>query len=549
LIARKEEKMRRFRSSSIKIRGEFFAAVIVSGLLISSICLGYSGGSGTPEDPYRIATAEDLNDIGNHPEDWEKHFILINDVDLVQYTGTKFNIIGKGPTYFTGIFNGNGHKIFNFTWTSDSIGNIGLFSIVGSGGQVKNLKMENVDVNAINGYCVGGLAGTNVGTITNCYSTGSVTGYRYVSGLVGYNYGTVTNCYSIGSVTGNDGAGRLGGLVGENWYGTITNCYSTGIVTGNAGCVGGLVGLNYQSTVTNCYSTSIVDGGDFVGGLVGGNYGGTISYCYSTGSVSGASSLVGGLVGWNSIGDIGGTINDCYSTGSVTGGEQVGGLVGKNGHYNLGYYIPSYIYKCYSTGEVTGSSDVGGLVGLHIAGEVGDSFWDIETSGCNTSAGGTGKTTAEMQTKSTFTDAGWDFIGETVYGVEDIWRMCVDGVNYPILRWQFNTADFVCPDGVEINDLAIMCEEWLLEELSRDVWPEGGDGIVNFLDWAVFANQWQITDGFEAIADFAGQWLKTGARYCIADIAPAGGGDGIVNMLDFAVLASNWLEGESSEGG
>jgi hypothetical protein len=66
---------------------------------------------------------------------------------------------------------------------------------------------------------------------------------------------------------------------------------------------------------------------------------------------------------------------------------------------------------------------------------------------------------------------------------------------------------------------------------------------VNFFDWAIFANQWQITADYEGLADFVEQWLKTGARYCIADIAPEGGGDGIVNMPDFAVLANNWLKG------
>ena len=66
---------------------------------------------------------------------------------------------------------------------------------------------------------------------------------------------------------------------------------------------------------------------------------------------------------------------------------------------------------------------------------------------------------------------------------------------------------------------------------------------MNLFDWAVFANQWQITVDYESLADFADQWLKTGANYYIADIAPAPSGDGIVNLLDFAALAENWLAG------
>ncbi|HNS18988.1 MAG TPA: hypothetical protein PKH24_00740 [Sedimentisphaerales bacterium] len=63
------------------------------------------------------------------------------------------------------------------------------------------------------------------------------------------------------------------------------------------------------------------------------------------------------------------------------------------------------------------------------------SFWDIETSGQSTSAGGIGKTTAEMQTVSTFLDAGWDFVGETANGTEDLWWI-LEGLDYPRLWWK-----------------------------------------------------------------------------------------------------------------
>jgi hypothetical protein len=67
-------------------------------------------------------------------------------------------------------------------------------------------------------------------------------------------------------------------------------------------------------------------------------------------------------------------------------------------------------------------------------GEVWASFWDIETSGIYWSDGGEGKTTAEMQTESTFTDAGWDFVGETFNGIEDIWF--IPQGDYPHLWWE-----------------------------------------------------------------------------------------------------------------
>ena len=74
----------------------------------------YGGGSGEPNDPYLIYTAEQMNAIGANPNDWDKHFKLMADIDLSAYTGTAFNIIGS----FRGVFDGNGHTISNFTYTS-----------------------------------------------------------------------------------------------------------------------------------------------------------------------------------------------------------------------------------------------------------------------------------------------------------------------------------------------------------------------------------------------------------------------------------------------
>ncbi|MHC4866432.1 MAG: hypothetical protein ACYTEX_20330 [Planctomycetota bacterium] len=100
----------------------------------------YSGGDGSPENPYRIATAEDLNDIGNHPNDLDKHFVLVNDINLSAYTGSEFNMIGHYYSFFTGVFDGNGHTVANFSYVSGSpLVGVGLFSVITDGGQVKNL--------------------------------------------------------------------------------------------------------------------------------------------------------------------------------------------------------------------------------------------------------------------------------------------------------------------------------------------------------------------------------------------------------------------------
>ena len=169
---------------------------------------------------------------------------------------------------------------------------------------------------------------------------------------------------------------------------------------------------------------NITGSGPLIGGLVGYNWG-DVTQCYSTGAVSGKD-RVGGLVGANDGENGRGTLAQCYSTGAVSGGSDVGGLVG----WNVNYAVT----QCYSTGAVSGGSNVGGLVGAN-DGTVTACFWDIQTSGQLISAGGTGKTTAEMQKASTVLDAGWDFVGETKNGTEDIWWI-LEGKDYPRLWWE-----------------------------------------------------------------------------------------------------------------
>jgi len=90
---------------------------LLAGLTGSVRAGTYSGGDGSPENPYLIATAEDMNDIGANPDDWDAHFLLVADINLADYTGTQFNIIGG----FTGVFDGNDHTISNFTYITPTI--------------------------------------------------------------------------------------------------------------------------------------------------------------------------------------------------------------------------------------------------------------------------------------------------------------------------------------------------------------------------------------------------------------------------------------------
>jgi hypothetical protein len=123
-----------------------------------------------------------------------------------------------------------------------------------------------------------------------------------------------------------------------------------------------------------------------------------------------------------------GLVSNSYSMSSVNGRFRAGGLVGLN-HIAV-------ISNSYSTGSVSGNNNVGGLLGQD-RGEtvVTACFWDIKTSSQNISDGGTGLTTAEMQTAVTFLEAGWDFANETTNGTEDIWWI-FEGQDYPRLWWE-----------------------------------------------------------------------------------------------------------------
>jgi hypothetical protein len=141
---------------------------------------------------------------------------------------------------------------------------------------------------------------------------------------------------------------------------------------------------------------------------------------------------VGRLVGMNL-----GVVADCYTTGSVLGGW----LVGVNGSEEMmsGTQAGS-ISHCYSSiaGLVEFNScwlESDGRSGWTVCAEVTGCFWDIQASEQFTSAAGLGKTTAEMQTASTFLEAGWDFVDETANGTEDIWWIN-EGQDYPRLWWE-----------------------------------------------------------------------------------------------------------------
>ena len=446
----------------------------------------YCGGTGTAEDPYQICDPNHMQEIGANPEDWDKHFKLMADIDLGRYTGTQFNIIGYyavgAAKPFTGIFDGNDHAISNFTYSTTEGYDIGLFGTVGGFGEsvtaeIKNLGLINPNVDASGEYATGSLVGSLwLGKITNCYvQSGSVSGlgefWGATGGLAGYAEGDITDCH----VSSVDVSGTLGvgGLVGTYAFEMFMPPYYT---------------------VQGCSATGSVEGNSDVGGLVGAFGFGTISECYSTATVTAADTGAGGLfgvIGYNQTGTWG-TISDCYARGNIFGNNEVGGLVGRN---NGGP-----ISNCYSAGLVEGTTYVGGFVGVSVDGSNNNCFWDSTINPLLPGLGTgdidpnvIGETTENMQTETTYTDAGWDFVDESANGTEDIWKIC-NGAAYPRLWWEYRALDGDVNNDCQVNlvDLAIVSYQWLDEPgiPSADIAPPGGDGEVNSDDLLVVAANW-----------------------------------------------------------
>jgi hypothetical protein len=386
----------------------------------------FSGeGSGTENDPYQIVDVYQLQEM---KDNLNAHYILMNDIDASETinwdTGAGFEPIGDHITPFTGTFQGNGYVIKNLYINRPEAKGVGLFGRVAPDAVVENVGLESVNI----------------------------TGWDWTGGLVGVNKGTVSNSYTTGSISG---LGFItGGLVAANTPGGI---------------------------VSKSYSTASVSGVSMIGGLVGYNRG-TITYSYSRGSVAGGSTA-GGLVGFNLFEGI---ISDSYSRASVSGKYNIGGLVG---------YIAfeAIVSNSYSTGQVSGIEYVGGLVGgIWEGATVSNSFWDVETSGLTTSAAGVGKTTVEMKTELTFTDAGWDF--------ENVWWIDSTGIQndgYPELRAIHPAPLFAGGSGTELDPYQITNAIQL--QMMKDN-LNAHYTLMNDIDASETIN-WDTGAGFEPIGD------------------------------------------------
>lgn len=390
-------------------------------------------------------------------------YTLANDIDLTSAmnnvhdvwatnqgtnSGTGFAPIA-GETYdvtnFFGVFDGNDHTISNlFINLPTSRISAGLFGDI-VGGTIKNITLTNatvfsdadytgilvgwsdsgsfMDNNTVSnstltstsgrpccsfyGGMIGAILGSgdivdNARSINNTINTSGIIG-----GLSSYNAGTVTNSFTSGSINSTDGFIQTGGFIANN-AGTISNSASTVAIT-----------------------TSTTDTGIYTGGFAALNSG-TINTSYYIGNISlstGIGSYAGGFIGSN---DASGSINNAYSLATInqlsSGSNYIGGFAGNNS---------STITNSFSSGYLAGvvGTTTGGFIANASGGTATNSFWDVNTSGIGTdgstsgSAGGTGKSTANLFTQATFT--GWDF--------SNTWSI-LGGNSYPYLTVFYPTT-------------------------------------------------------------------------------------------------------------
>jgi hypothetical protein len=294
-----------------------------------------------------------------------------------------------------------------------------------SGGVISNCAYDGTSLTATSGYEFSGFCAYNLGVISECEINlpEIIPTYDFIdsSGFCYRNDGQIIGCDVHGDLSNN---GYGAGLVYVN-YGTIENCSYSGNFSSDYS--GAFVFTNEaNATISECVCT-----GSHSNGYTGG------PFCYvNEGTIersffNGTKNLIYGYdveCLFVSVNEPSGVIRDCYTNGeiSIDTGLSEFDLAGFTS-YNEGLIERCYaVIRC-ERNEVLANSE-NGFCGDN-TGTINSCYWDTETSGILVSDGGEGRTTAEMQTQSTF--VGWDF--ETLWGLS-----IYDEYKYP----KFLCADF-----------------------------------------------------------------------------------------------------------
>lgn len=315
-------------------------------------------GSGTADDPYLIYTADDLASVNG-----TGYYKLMSDIDLSEWIAENNPEGGWLPLGRTGSVMshliGNG-KTISGLWCKSESPQTALIAVA-ENISISDLTIKIADNKTIEGadYTAILVSQAENCTLTNCHVSGNISGGSFVGGLVGLaQSGSIDNCTS--NVTINATGNYSGGLIGDAKALTITNSYSTATIS-SGNYIGGLAG-NSAGDISTSFATATITGANmtednigYAGGLVG-FMSANISMSYSKGSVSfdnvGTECYVGGLVGYNA----GGNISNCYSVATTSSTQYAAGIAG----YNTGQ-----ISYCYATGDVSAYLYGAGVVGYN----------------------------------------------------------------------------------------------------------------------------------------------------------------------------------------
>jgi len=267
-----------------------FQKLIFCGLLLTATMAAnaqFSGsGSGTSGDPYIVTNYTQLDEVRNN---MSAHYRLEADVDA----GSAWIPIGDANVAnFTGTFDGNGYTVSisglgTVTQLSSGYYYVGLFASTGNSGVIQNLKVEGtLSYTAPGNYLfMGGVVGSNLGTVKNCVGAVQITASANIEsdagGIAGYcgNPGTIENCYSLANITTSSitSSAITGGIAGGISVGTIRNCYATGALfaSGANSYAGGISGENSSGALIEyCVAlNSSLLGSTQAGRIVARNYG------------------------------------------------------------------------------------------------------------------------------------------------------------------------------------------------------------------------------------------------------------------------------------
>lgn len=323
----------------------------------------FAGGTGTKDDPYQIATAEQLaklakmvnsNRLGSDQSG--KYFKLTANIDLSAHRWVPIGYGDANATPFSGFFDGGLNTITGMV--VDETANkkfAGLFGVITvkstDDAAIKNLTIENASVTVDTydsslyygaGILVGnasltGGSGANFVQITNCHVSGSVTGGMRTGGLIGSaNFVQISDSTAEVTVKGHDAAG---GFVGTDWRGSYKNCLASGTVESSGWSTGGFVGYiegdtDNPATIEKCIARVDVSAADWnLGGFAGyvascTEISNSVAFGDAASSVTGWNPKAGGFTGTNM-----GSVTNSHALGTVTEsapGFDAGGFVGSD---------------------------------------------------------------------------------------------------------------------------------------------------------------------------------------------------------------------------